>query len=189
LSYKRNAIASRCHSELLSAATYEIHYSYSGQFAAFYYGRELLFSFREAEKYRLVRDSAFNRCAYLNEEGLLALLFRSMTIRRFYPFPRLRYVIRMTSVSRVSELACFRTHVHTRRRLRGRAGFLLTRVPQQCRLFSVDYPRAIRAAKSAGFPGRKWAITACLQGWKRRERANGCVHGNTLNENIGISSR
>lgn len=64
-----------------------------GQSAAFYYGRELLFSFREAEKYRLTRDStnvaAFNRRAapraYLNEKGLLALLFsRSTTIRRFY---------------------------------------------------------------------------------------------------------
>lgn len=49
-------------------------------------------------------------------------------------------------------------------------------MPQQRRLFNVDYPRAIRAAgeESAEFPGRaseNGAINgARLRGWKRRER-------------------
>lgn len=87
---RNNAIASRRYGELLSATTHEIHSDSSSLFIT----RVIILISRSGEmppREGLRPTLAFNRRAYLNEKGLLALLFpRSTTVRRFCPPSRPR---------------------------------------------------------------------------------------------------
>lgn len=134
-SYKRNNRVALPR-ELLSAATYEIHSSLFITVASYY---SHFAKRRNAASWGTRTTLAFNCHAHIwTRKKLLALLFPcSMNIHRVCSLSC--YVTRVTSAG-LASLVFVRTYIRGNNR-RELCGFLLTRVPQQRRLFSVDYRR------------------------------------------------
>jgi len=83
---------------------------------------------------------------------LLALLFPRSMMNIHRVCSLLWYAWHRRALHR-NLLVFVRTYIRGDNR-RELCGFLLTRVPQQCRLFSMDYRCTIRARESVGFLGR-----------------------------------